>query len=103
MRKKKIILQTNNPKALTGLGENGRYLMKYLLKNCADKYEIIYYCTQTHTADPIIQALPCKAYGALPSDNQTLAQLNQDQGKARHAAYGGYYIDDIIKQEKPDL
>jgi glycosyltransferase involved in cell wall biosynthesis len=103
MRKKKILLHTNNPVLKTGLGENCRYLMEYLLKKCSDKFEVVLFCSQTQVNDPVLQMLPCKAYGSIPADPALLHQLNQDPAKARSVAYGGYYIDEVIQKEKPDI
>lgn len=102
MRKKKIVIQTNNPLIKTGLGENGRFLLKYLLEKCSHKYDIVYYCTQTSVADPVINTFPCKAYGSLPNDPHIINQLNSDPGRARDVSYGSFYIDEIIKKEQPD-
>lgn len=103
MRKKKILLQTNSPFLLTGLGENGKELMKYFLSKCRDKYDFVYYCTQLSVADQSLANMPCKAYGSIPNDQNIVNQLNQNPGLARDVAYGSYYIDEIIKNEKPDI
>lgn len=102
MSKKKIILQTNNPILKTGLAENGRLLMKYLLSK-KDKYDLVYYMSQTNVGDPILGMMPCKSYGCIPNDPQIIQQLNNDPGRARNVAYGSYYIDEVIKNEKPDI
>lgn len=101
-RKKKILLQTNAPWIKTGLAENGRYLMKHLLKT--GKYEVVYYCTNgVFQHDPNLGRMPCKAYGCLPSDPGILNQIGQNQEHARQVGYGSYFIDQIIKDEKPDI
>jgi glycosyltransferase involved in cell wall biosynthesis len=98
--RKKIVLQTNAPWQKTGLGENGRYLMKHLLRT--GKYEVVYYCTSGVLAsDPNLSRLPCKAYGAIPVDQNIINELNR--GGAREVAYGSYFIDQIIRDEKPDI
>ena len=102
MPKKKILLQTNGPWLKTGLGQSGRCLMKYLLKT--GRYEVVYYCTNhVLSNDPNLSRLPCKAYGAIPADQNIINQLNSDPGRARDVAYGSYYIDQIVKDEKPDI
>lgn len=102
MSRKKIILQTNAPWLRTGLGQNGRYLMKHLVKT--GKYEVIYYATNhVMTNDPNLTRLPCKAYGAIPNDQNVINQLNADPMRARDVAYGSYFIDQIIRDEKPDI
>lgn len=102
MARLKILMQTNGPQMKTGLGENGRALMKYFYKR-RDKYDFVYYCTQTNVADPILGMMPVKSYGCLPNDQNVINQLNQDGNRARDAAYGGLYIDEIVKKEKPDI
>jgi hypothetical protein len=85
-RKKKILIQTNAPWMKTGLAENGKILAKYLYKT--GKYDIVYYCSQTHQHDPALQTTPWKSYGCIPADPHVQQQLNQDPGKARDVAYG---------------
>lgn len=100
MPRKKIVLQTNAPWQKTGLGQNGRYLMKHLLKT--GKYEVVYYCTSMTLAnDPNLSRMPCKAYGAIPLDQRIIDELNR--GGAREVAYGSHFIDQIVKDEKPDI
>lgn len=101
MAKHKIILQTNAPWLKTGLAENGRILMKYLAKT--GKYDLIYYCTQTSIADPTLGKMPYKAVGCIPSSQQEIQQLQQDQGVWRDICYGSRYIDKLIKDEKPSI
>jgi glycosyltransferase involved in cell wall biosynthesis len=102
-RKKKILIHTNSPSAKTGLGENGRYLMEYLLKNCSNKYELVYYCSMGHAADPGLSTIPCKAIGTIPNNPQVHQEMNKNEGYARFVSYGGLMIDEVIKQEKPDI
>lgn len=101
MRKKKVLIQTNNPIMKTGLAEHGRSLANYL--NKTGKYEVVYYCTQTSAADPLVNMLPWKAYGCIPNDQNLINQLNADMQKARDASYGSLLIDEVIKAEKPDI
>jgi glycosyltransferase involved in cell wall biosynthesis len=100
-RKKTILIQTNSPKMHTGLAENGRALAKYLFNT--GKYNLIYYCTQAHQHDPSLQCMPWKAYGSIPGDMAIQQQMNQNQGLARDIAYGSYFIDQIIKENKVDI
>ena len=99
----KILLQTNPPWMKTGLGENGRALMKYFLKR-KDKYELVYYCTQgTSVADPMTKVMPVKAYGCIPNNPQIVAELQSDPAKAHSASYGNFLIDEIVEKEKPTI
>jgi DNA-directed RNA polymerase subunit RPC12/RpoP len=76
--------------------------MKHLIRT--GKYEVVYYCTNhVLSNDPNLSRMPCKAYGAIPADQNILNQLNQDPNRARDVAYGSFFIDQIIKDEKPDI
>lgn len=101
MRKKKVLIHTNPPWIKTGLAENGKELAKYLY--ATNKYEIVYYCSQTSIADPNLNTTPWKSYGCIPNDPNIINQLNADPGRARAVSYGAHYIDEIIKNEKPDV
>jgi len=85
----------------TGLAENGRALAKYLFNT--NKYNLVYYCTQSHQHDPALQCMPWKAYGSIPGDMGIQQQMNQNQGLARDIAYGSHFIDHIIKENKVDI
>lgn len=100
--KRRILLLTNPPWLKTGLAQAGTSLMKYLYSR-SDKYELAWYCSQVSEADPQLRMTPWKSYGALPSDPQSIQQLNQDPGKARDASYGAWNIDKVIKDFKPDV
>ncbi len=100
--RKKILLQTNAPWLKSGLGENGRYLMKHLLRT--GKYDLTYYCTNGILSnDPNLGRMPCKAYGVIPADQNVINQLNAHQEQLRHASYGAMLVDEVIKEVKPDI
>lgn len=100
-RKKKIVLSTNPPWLKTGLAENGRFLAQWLYKT--GKYDLTYYASQSHVNDPNHSRQPWKSRGCIPNDPSTIQQLNQDPNRARMASYGGLLIDQVIKDEKPDI
>jgi len=101
MRKKRILIHTNPPHIKTGLAENGKFLAKYLFKT--GKYDIAYYCSQTQVGDAMLNTTPWKSYGCIPNDQATINQLNQNPGEARNVSYGSYFIDQTIKDFKPDI
>jgi glycosyltransferase involved in cell wall biosynthesis len=101
MARRKIVLTTNPPWISTGLSENGKFLAQYLQKT--GKYDLVYYCSQVSAGDPNHARMPWKSFGAVPTDPQIIAQLNQDPFRARQVSYGAYYIDKIVKEEKPDI
>ena len=47
--------------------------------------------------------MPWPAYGSLPDDQSLLQELQSNEHMARAAGYGANMVDQIIKQEKPDL
>jgi glycosyltransferase involved in cell wall biosynthesis len=85
----------------TGLAENGKILAKYLFGT--KKYDLFYYCSQTHEHDPQVQTTPWKSFGCIPADPQIHQLMAQDHGKARDISYGSYYIDEIIKKNQIDI
>ncbi len=101
MARKKVLLTTNPPWINTGLAESGKFLAQWLQKT--GKYDLVYYCSQTSVIDPSHGRQPWKSRGCIPNDQQIIAQLNQDPGRARMASYGGLLIDQVVKEEKPDV
>jgi|TARA_B100001939_G_scaffold324651_1_gene316814 glycosyltransferase involved in cell wall biosynthesis len=99
--KKKILYQSDSALAKTGFGRNTKALLSYLYKT--GKYEIVSYCCGNARSAPTLQRTPWKSIGTLPDDQNQLAQLNKDPGQARMASYGAYLIDEVVKQEKPDV
>jgi len=101
MKKKKILFHSNNSRVFTGFGKNAKNIMKYLSET--GKYEIIEAANGIKYNDPSLKFRPWKAVGTLPEDPNILNRLNQDPALARQAGYGIEMIDEIIKEEKPDL
>ena len=99
--KKKILLHSNHCRARTGFGKHMKHLLTYLYKT--GKYDIVEFANGIQWNDPKLTRLPWKAVGALPHEPEIIQQINSDQQKARAASYGHLKIDDIIKQEKPDI
>lgn len=100
-RKKRVILNTDYPLLKTGLARNGRLLAEYLYRT--GKYELYYFCCGTAWESPEYSRFPWKTFGTLPNNQQELQQICQDPGQARFVSYGGYYIDRVIKEYKPDI
>ena len=101
MKRKKILFQSDFALAKTGFGRNAKSLLSYLYST--NKYDIVHYCCGLQWSNPQLQRTPWRAFGALPDDEKELDQLNRDPNQARAASYGSYYLDRIIKQEKPDI
>lgn len=100
-RKKKIVLTTNPPWIFTGLAESGKFLLQWLYKT--GKYDLVHYCSQTSVADPNHGRQPWKSRGCIPADQQTINQLNADPYRAKVASYGGLLIEQVVKEEQPDI
>ena len=100
-RKKKILIHSNFCKAFTGFGKHKRNLLKYLYKT--NKYEIVELANAHNTEAERLKNLPWKVVGTLPTDHQILKKIQKDQTRLRNAGYGHEMIDQIIKDEKPDI
>jgi len=98
---KKLLFQTDSSLAKTGFGRNAKALLSYLYKT--KKYDIVQYCCGTDYSNPILKTTPWKSIGTLPDDVKERQRVSQDPGQARLASYGGYLIDKVIKEEKPDF
>lgn len=101
MRKKKIVIQTDWCLAKTGFGRAAKELISYLYNT--GKYDIIHYCAGTQAGSPLLSKTPWKSIGSVPTDPNEINRINADQTLARDVSYGSYYIDQVIKEEKPDL
>lgn len=100
-KKKKILLHSNHSRAKTGFGKHMRHLITYLYKT--GKYEIVEFANGRQWNDPSLHTMPWKAIGSLPFEPALIQELNADPQKGRMASYGHYKIEDILKQEKPDI
>lgn len=87
--------------AKTGFGRVNRALLEYLYKT--DKYDLVHYCIGLPINHPELTRTPWKSIGCLPSDQQTLQDLNKDPHAARQAGYGAWNLDRVIEDEKPDV
>ena len=101
MRKKKIVLHSNSSRAYTGFGKNLKNVISHLYST--GKYEIVEFANGLTWNNPDTKLNPWKTIGSLPEDQKLINQLNKDPQLARQASYGAFGIDELIKQEKPDL
>ena len=98
---KKLLFQTDSSLAKTGFGRNAKALLSYLYRT--KKYDIVQYCCGTAHSEPTLQRTPWKSIGTLPDDPSERQRISQDAAQARIASYGGYLIDKVVKEEKPDF
>jgi glycosyltransferase involved in cell wall biosynthesis len=101
MGKRKIVLHSNHCRMKTGFGKHMKHLLTHLHKN--KKYEVVEFANGKKWNDPVLSMMPWKAYGSLPIEQNLVTEINSDQQKLRKAGYGHYKVDDLIKQEKPDI
>jgi glycosyltransferase involved in cell wall biosynthesis len=99
--RKKIVFQSDFSLAKTGFGRNSKAILKYLYDT--GKYDIVNYCCGMQKGTPQLERTPWKSCGSLPNTQQEVDKLNKDPHLARMASYGAYLIDEIIKEEKPDV
>ena len=100
-KKKKILLHTDFSLSKSGFGKYSRTLLTYLYKT--GKYDLVHYCCGVNYSHPEMLKTPWKSVGCLPDNQQEINQINQNPEQARMAAYGNYYIDKVITEEKPDV
>jgi len=101
MKKKKILYQSDFSLAKTGFGRSCRAILAYLHKT--GKYEVVNYACGLQYSHPELKKTPWKSIGSLPDNPQEIEQLNKDPHLGRLAGYGGYYLDKVISEEKPDV
>lgn len=101
MRKKKILYHSDWSLAKTGFARAAKELLTYLYNT--GKYDIVHYCCAIGKNNPILQKTPWRSIGSAPEDPAEIARINADQNLARDVGYGGYFIDQAIQEEKPDL
>jgi hypothetical protein len=101
MRKKKVLLLTNASWLNTGLGRNALLLLKHLYGT--GKYDLVHYCTGSSDNDTRLALSPWKCYGAIPSDPKVHQTVQSDAVLSKNVGYGSYYIDSIMKLERPDV
>jgi len=101
MKKKKVLIHSNHCRALTGFGKHTKNILIYLQKT--GKYDLVEFSNGIQWGDASLSNLPWKAQGSLPNNPSLLKKLNQDPKLARSAGYGSETIDQILKQEKPDV
>ena len=98
---KKLLFQTDSSLAKTGFGRNAKALLSYLYKT--KKYDVVQYCCGTDYSNAALKTTPWKSIGTLPDDISERQRIGQDAGQARTASYGGYLIDKVMREEKPDF
>lgn len=100
-KKKKVVLHSNHCRMKTGFGKHMKHLLTYLYE--FDNYELVEFANGKQWSDPSLQNMPWKAYGSLPFEPNLVHEIKASKEKQRSASYGHYKVDDLIKEEKPDV
>ena len=101
MKRKKILLQTDFSLAKTGFGRFAHTLLSYLYKT--GKYDLVHYCAGISKDTPMLEATPWKSIGVIPTDPKIQEKINRDPREQRMVSYGSYYLDEVVREEKPDI
>lgn len=99
--KLKVLYHSDSSLVKTGFGRNAKALLSYLYKT--GKYEIVQLCCSSLMGDDKLKATPWKSIGAVTNDQNELSKINKNPEKARMAGYGSGTLDQVIKEEKPDV
>jgi len=99
--KKKILYHSDFSLAKTGFGRAAKAVLSYLYNT--NNYEIVHYCCGVQKSNPELNRTPWKSVGSLPSDREELEKIIADPQRSKMASYGNLYLDEIIKEEKPDI
>ena len=101
MARKKVLIQSDFSLVKTGFAKNAKIILSYLYNT--GKYDIVHYCCGFSEKSPELKRTPWKSIGCLPSTPEKLQEIEKDPTLKQLAAYGAYYIDEIIEKEKPDV
>lgn len=101
MSRKKVLIQSDFSLLKTGFAKNAKIILTHLYKT--GKYDIVHYCCGLSEKHPDLPKTPWKSLGCLPASHEKIAQIEKDPTINKIAAYGAYYLDDVIESEKPDV
>ena len=101
MKKKKVLFHSNHSKAFTGFGKNAKNLLCHLHKT--GKYELVEAANGVLNKHPGLEAMPWKTIGTIPASPHVRKEWERDGNRNRSMNYGGVLIDEIIKEERPDI
>ncbi len=102
MQRKKVLINTDYPLLKTGLGKNGRNLVEYLYNT--KKYDLYYYACGMVYDSVEYERLPYTVHGTMPNmQNEMDAIRQKGEYWVRDCAYGGYNLNRILKEVKPDV
>lgn len=100
-RKKKVLIHSNFSKLFTGFARHKKCIMSYLYKT--GKYDLVELANGKTDEDPSFKYVPWKVRGTFPKDKKFLYSISKDPQAIRAANYGAFEVENIIKEEKPDV
>ena len=101
MSRKKVLIQSDFSLLKTGFAKNAKIILSYLYQT--GKYDIVHYCCGLSEKHPELSRTPWKSIGCLPSSRKKIQEIEKDPTINKIAAYGAYYLDNVIEAEKPDV
>jgi glycosyltransferase involved in cell wall biosynthesis len=100
-KKLKILFHSNYSKAYTGFGKNAKNVLSYLYQT--NKYDIVELANGYSKNVQKLKKMPWRCIGSMPNDPSRIKTIKEDPNLYRAAQYGSEMIDEIIKEEKPDI
>ena len=100
-KKKKVLYHSDFSLLKTGFGKVSRLVLSYLYQT--GKYDIVHLCCGLEDNNSSYTRLPWKSVGALPSSESEVERVKNDPKLAQLASYGAMKIDEVVKEEKPDV
>lgn len=100
-KKKKILYHSDFALLNTGFGGAAKLILTYLYNT--GKYDLVNFCCGMTKEHPDFQRLPWKSIGALPQDIESNEAIKRDPKLAQMASYGSQTIDQVMREERPDI
>ena len=98
-KKLRVLFHSNHSRMVTGFGKNARNILLALHQD--PNIEVFEAANGIRYGTDLLT--PWKYYGTLNQDPNVLQQIQGDGLKERYNAYGGYAIDEIVEDCKPDI
>ena len=98
-KKLRVLIHSNHSRMVTGFGKNTKNIL--LALHADPQIEVFEAANGIRYGTDLLT--PWKSYGTLNQHPNILQQIQGDHLKERHNAYGGYAIDEIIEDCKPDV
>ena len=98
-KKLKVLFHSNHSRMVTGFGKNARNILLALHQD--PNIEVFEAANGVRFGTDLLT--PWKSYGTLNQHPNVLQQIQGDGLKERYNSYGGYAIDEIVEDCKPDI